>query len=117
MLTGPPSKFHGTRDILYSRFLSSLRKNRLAAHRISAGLDQNVEHVAVLVDRAPQLVPRAADPDEHFVALPFATARSVSSLSVRFIPFEMVRRQGSPTEAHPPARSSTGFRFECRVST
>jgi len=42
-------------------------------HRISAGLDQNVEHVAVLVDRAPQLVLRAVDPDEHFVAVPFVT--------------------------------------------
>ncbi len=30
--------------------------------RISAGLDQNVEHVAVLVDRAPQVVLRAVDP-------------------------------------------------------
>ena len=42
-------------------------------HRISAGLDQNVEHVAVLVDRAPQVVLRAVDPDEHFVAVPFVT--------------------------------------------
>jgi hypothetical protein len=42
-------------------------------HRISAGLDQNVEHVAVLVDRAPQVVLGAVDPDEHFVAVPFVT--------------------------------------------
>ena len=31
----------------------------LCGHRVSARLDQNVEHVAVLVDRAPQ-VPRCA---------------------------------------------------------
>jgi hypothetical protein len=42
-------------------------------HRISAGIDQNDQHVAVLVDSTPQLVPRAVDPDEHFLAVPFVT--------------------------------------------
>src|ERR1700756_4071950 len=50
-----------------------LAEESFGGHRISAGLDQNVEHVAVLVDRAPQVVLRAVDPDEHFVAVPFLT--------------------------------------------
>ena len=50
-----------------------LAEESFDGHRISAGPDQNVEHVAVLVDRAPQVVPRAVDPEEHFVAVPFVT--------------------------------------------
>ena len=38
---------------------------------ISAWLDQDVEHIAVLVDRAPQVMDRAIDPDEDFIEMPF----------------------------------------------
>src|SRR5689334_23510187 len=33
-------------------------------------LDQNVEDISVLVDRAPKIVLLAADPDEHLVHVP-----------------------------------------------
>jgi hypothetical protein len=56
-----------------------LAEESFGGHRISAGLDQNVEHVAVLVDRAPKVVPRAVDPDEHFVTVPFVTGQWAAS--------------------------------------
>jgi hypothetical protein len=39
----------------------------LCGHRVSARLDQNVAHVAVLVDRAPPLPLCAVDLDEHLI--------------------------------------------------
>ena len=45
----------------------------LCGHRVSARLDQNVEHVAVLVDRAPQVPLCAVDLDEHLIEVPFIT--------------------------------------------
>ena len=38
--------------------------------RVSAGLDQDVEDVAVLIDRPPQVLPDAADLDEYLVQKP-----------------------------------------------
>src|SRR6476469_582287 len=58
----------------------------LGGHRVSARLDQNVEHGAVLVDRAPQVPLCAVDLDEHLIQVPFVarppttTARLVSVL-------------------------------------
>jgi hypothetical protein len=43
----------------------------LCGHRVSARLDHNVEHVGVLVDRAPQLPLGAVDLDEHLIEVPF----------------------------------------------
>ena len=43
----------------------------LGGHRVSARLDQNVEHVAGLVDRAPQVPLCAVDLDEHRIQVPF----------------------------------------------
>src|SRR6476659_6122816 len=43
----------------------------LCGPRVSARLDQNVEHVAVLVDRAPQVPLCAVDLDEHLIQVPF----------------------------------------------
>src|SRR5260370_7057179 len=37
---------------------------------VAAALDQNVEDISVLVDRAPKIVLLAADPDEHLVHVP-----------------------------------------------
>src|ERR1700758_370233 len=50
--------------------LEQLTEESLGRHRISAGLDENVEHVAVLVDRAPHIPQPAVDPDEHLVEVP-----------------------------------------------
>ena len=40
-------------------------------HRVSARLEQNVEHVAVLVDRAPQVPLCAGDLDDHLIEVPW----------------------------------------------
>src|SRR6201984_797824 len=37
---------------------------------VAPALDQNVEDISVLVDRAPKIVLLAADPDEHLVHVP-----------------------------------------------
>ena len=49
--------------------LRSLRKNRLAA-LASRRLDEDVEHVAVLVDGPPQILTTAVDLQEHLVEMP-----------------------------------------------
>jgi hypothetical protein len=50
--------------------LSSLRKNRLAAFSFSPRLQQHVEHVAVLIDRRPQIAPLAVVVYEHLSKVP-----------------------------------------------
>ena len=42
----------------------------LGSGAIPPVLHQNVQHDAVLVHRAPQIMQRAADADEHFVEMP-----------------------------------------------
>ena len=43
-------------------------------------LDQNVEHVAVRVDRAPQLVGAPLDPDDDLIKMPLVgRSRTVAS--------------------------------------
>jgi hypothetical protein len=37
---------------------------------VATGLEENIDHVAVLVDCPPQVVPAAADGDEQFVQVP-----------------------------------------------
>ena len=51
--------------------LEQLAEELLGGHRVSAWLDQDVEHIAVLIDRAPQVVDRAVDADEDLVEVPF----------------------------------------------
>ena len=51
-------------------FLSSLRKNRLAALASRRGLDQDVQDIAVLVDGPPQVLPLAVDREEDLVEVP-----------------------------------------------
>ena len=38
--------------------------------RIAPALDQDVEHDAMLVDRAPEVVQHAVDPQEHLIKVP-----------------------------------------------
>ena len=49
-----------------------LREEALRRFGIPAALHQDVEHGAVLVDGAPEVVPFAADAEEHLVEMPFA---------------------------------------------
>jgi hypothetical protein len=51
--------------------LEEFAEELFGGHRVSAWLDQDVEHIAVLVDRTPQVVHRAVDPDEDFIEVPF----------------------------------------------
>jgi hypothetical protein len=53
------------------RPLRSRRTNFVAATAVQPRLDPNVEHGAVLVDRAPQVPLCAADRDEHLIEVPF----------------------------------------------
>jgi hypothetical protein len=51
--------------------LSSFTEKPLGRHRVAARLHQDVEHVAVLVDRAPQVMGGAVDLHEDLVEVPF----------------------------------------------
>jgi hypothetical protein len=49
-------------------------------HGIAPGLNQDIEHNAMLIDGAPKAVLHALDPDEDFVHVPFvAWSRPASS--------------------------------------
>ena len=57
--------------------LEEFAEELLSGHRVSARLNQDVEHIAVLVDRTPQVMDRALDLHEHLVEMPLvAGARS-----------------------------------------
>src|SRR5271166_5869542 len=57
--------------------LEQLAEKSLGCFGVSPRLDQDVEHVAVLVDRAPQVMRDAVDLDENLIEVPFiAGARS-----------------------------------------
>src|SRR5262249_23551306 len=47
---------------------------------VAPALDQNVEDISGLVDRAPQIVLVAADPDEHLVHVPLVSGLWSASL-------------------------------------
>ena len=40
---------------------------------IASALHQDVEHMAMLIDRAPEVMQYAADADEHLIEVPFVT--------------------------------------------
>jgi hypothetical protein len=46
-------------------------KNRLPCFGVSPRLHQDVEHIAMLVDRTPQVLSGAVDLHEHLVKVPF----------------------------------------------
>ena len=53
-----------------SQALEQLTEKPLGRHRVAARLHQDVEHVAVLVDRAPQVMGGAVDLHEDLVEVP-----------------------------------------------
>jgi hypothetical protein len=70
----------------------------LCGHRVSARLDQNIEHVAVLVDRAPQIPLCAVDLDEHLIEVPVvAPPPTTTAQLVRLLLPEPVA-PGDPTK-------------------
>ena len=58
-----------------SQALEQLTEKPLGRHRGAARLHQDVEHVAVLVDRAPQLMGGAVDRHEDLVEVPVVAGR------------------------------------------
>ena len=54
-----------------SQALEQLTEKPLGRHRVAARLHQDVEHVAVLVDRAPQVMGGGVDRHEDLVEVPF----------------------------------------------
>ena len=50
--------------------LEQLPEKPLGRGPVSLGLHQDVEHLAVLVDRAPQVMGGAVDLDEHLIEMP-----------------------------------------------
>src|SRR6516225_240083 len=69
-----------------SQALEQSAEELLCGQRVSARLDQNVEHVAVLVDRAPQVSLCAVDLNEHLIQVPFvARPRTTTAQLVRVL--------------------------------
>ena len=58
---------------------------------IAPGLNQDVEHNTILIDRAPKVLPHALDPDEDFVQVPLVpwprpvAAQAVSETRTEFL--------------------------------
>jgi len=52
------------------QFLQQLAKNFLAAF-ISVALDQDVQYVAILIHRAPNIMEAAVELEEYFVEMPY----------------------------------------------
>jgi hypothetical protein len=74
--------------------LQTLQKSPDEAFRrvgIPPGLNEDVEHNAVLIDGAPEIVLHALDPDEHLVLVPFvsrlwpAAAQTVGEAAANFL--------------------------------
>jgi len=51
--------------------LEQLAKEALGGRLVAATLHQHIEHVAVLVDRPPEIVQFAADADKYLIQKPF----------------------------------------------
>ena len=60
-----------TRDILTA--FQELAKELLRSCFIPSALNQNIENIAILVDRSPEIVQSAIDFEEDFIKMPFVT--------------------------------------------
>ena len=52
----------------------------LGGFGIAPALHQDVEHVPILIDRTPEKMQFAADPDEHLIEKPFVAGPRAASL-------------------------------------
>ena len=59
--------------------LQDLAKEAFGSLPVSVACDQNVEDIAILVHRSPEIMPFAADGDEHFVHVPDVTESTLPS--------------------------------------
>ena len=77
---------------------------------IAPGLNQDVEHNTILIDRAPKVLPHALDPDEDFVQVPLVpwprpvAAQAVSETRTEFLA-PASHRKDAP-RSHPPRTAS-----------
>src|SRR6476660_2173220 len=62
--------------------LEQLAEKPCSRHRVAARLHEDVEHVAVLVDRAPQIMSGAVDLHEHLVEVPFVAGTGSPTTSL-----------------------------------
>jgi hypothetical protein len=53
--------------------LQQLAKEALGRLGVAAALDQHVKHVAMLINRSPEVVQFASDADKHFIQKPFVS--------------------------------------------
>ena len=56
-----------------------LAKEALSGSPVSVARDQDIKHIAVLVNRSPKIMTFAADRDEHFVHVPDVAEPALSS--------------------------------------
>ena len=65
--------------------LQELAKEALRRATVTPGLDEDVDHITVLINRTPEILPLAVDRDEDFVQEPriAETTLDVVSVSVR----------------------------------
>ena len=54
---------------------------------VATGLKENIDHVAVLVDCTPKIVPATPDADEQFVQVPGVTQTSLAAFQVSGVPW------------------------------
>ncbi len=71
----------------YCKPFSSLRKNFFAAFLVPATLDQDVQHIAILVHGSPQIMLFAIDLDEHLIEVPFVTGSR--TLAAQFVSVDL----------------------------
>ena len=96
--------------------LAQSAEQLLCGHRVSARPHQNVEHVAVLVDRAPQVPPCAVDLNEHLIEVPVvAWPRITTAQLVRLLlpeplapgPQRLIGHLDTTFEHQPPHGAET----------
>ena len=56
-----------------------LVKKALGRTFVTSALNQDIQHVALLVDRSPKVMALAVDRDEHFVQMPLVTSAGLTA--------------------------------------
>ena len=89
--------------------LEGLTEKSLGGVAVSSGLDQHVEHVAVLVDRPPQVMLGAVDFDEYLVEMPLVTGLWASAAQLVGV---CLPELGAPPADRLVADHDTAFEHE-----
>ena len=62
--------------------LQELEKEALRCMTVASGLDEDVDQVAVLIDRTPEILPLAVDRNEDLVQVPRVSEAALSSFEI-----------------------------------